>query len=220
MSSVDAPFCGPNSRAASTRRVRTSQERSRFHRQPVHDRAVPPHRRPSPSPRARRRARSRPVERGEDELAEPAARGAPRVTLLRCEQREPDRFRGLDDTASVRKQQPARRDLPPERVCDPHRPPLAAERRVRAAVPSPPSATGSSTASAPASRIPRASAAAATSASRTPLRLAGERSALTGGFVARARRSALVPRRRRSRTRSPPPRPACAGSSRPRCPRA
>src|SRR5262249_23687498 len=62
-----------------------------------------------------------------------------------------------------------------------HLPPSALWRA--SAVPSPPSATGSSTASPPPSRTPRASDEAAAPAERTPLRLAGHRSALPGLLV-------------------------------------
>ena len=68
------------------------------------------------------------VDRGVEQLAEPLARRAQRIALLRRDAAEPDRLGRLDDRGPVRQHEPARLDRPPERVGDRRAAPLAAER--------------------------------------------------------------------------------------------
>src|SRR2546430_1606635 len=68
------------------------------------------------------------LDRGQQELAEPAARCAQRIALLRRKQRQPDRLRRLHYRPPVREHEPARVDRAAERVRDPRRPPLAPPR--------------------------------------------------------------------------------------------
>src|SRR4029450_10889694 len=149
-------------------------ERGRGDRQPIQD--VP---QPGASVHGRDAAeadeqgRGPGVERGEQQLPKASAGRPQRVALVPGEKRKADRSSRLDDGPPVGGQQPAggERRGGAETVDSRHAPPSVSSRT--SAVPSPPSATGSSTVSTPWRRSPSASAAAAARAERPRLQISG-----------------------------------------------
>ena len=145
---------------------------------------IPALRRPSRPPEADDHRCGRLRVHGEQQLSEATARGSQGVTLRTREEREADRSRGLDDRAPVREREPrGRHGLPRDRRRWPRAIRRRAPRRAPHMSPRRRPRLRISNTSAPASRKPRPSAAAASRAERTPFRLAGHSSALTLGPV-------------------------------------
>ena len=210
-SSASAPFCGPNRRGACASscadvtedecRRRQLVERLEQARAAVHRRRAAE---ADEQPRARPHAR--------DQLAEAAAGGR---AVRRAGPGRAVPAPALSTTGVPSSSAPHRRSRSAaERVVHP----LAATRLApnSSAVPSPPSASGNSSTSAPASRSPPRQRGRRLAAERTPLRLAGDASARTGVVVESRFRFglALVGRLRLVSA------PASAAASRRRGPRA
>ena len=138
------------------------------------------HGRASAEPDEERRGRL--AQRREHQLAETSARGDERIALSRVEKRQPDRGRSLDHRPPVGQEEPAGHDRPPERIGD-DAPRATRHRAPRESLGSALAAVGDRQLDSFALPHARALARAPPrqrAPQRTPLRLAGHSSALTG----------------------------------------